>query len=828
MNAGAWRDWILRSSEMASYQCVRRANETPANEHLFVTQDSRELVHAASSLKAFIALQGSWHNGHDFIEEAYANGARYFIIESGTNTPDWEDADVLWCPNTLEAWQSLAQHWRQTCDASILAITGSNGKTTVKEWLLQFFSAESDVFGSPRSYNSQVGVPLALGELRPHHKLGVFEAGISEPGEMQNLQSCLLPEFGVLTHIGDAHLENFDTQNDLMVEKLTLFQSCQWVAMPHGLEAARVHLEQSGITVYSWGEEPDATLRVQSRPHANGRNIEAHWQGKTHAWNLGISGEIAFRNAMTAALTGLLLDRSAEDIAEGLTQFNDLDHRMQRIRKSDGRWILSDAYTNDWDALQLALMDLGRIPDNASKAAIIGPISGMRAGDEQRLIPLTENAKIDVVWLVGSTWGEIKPSANWRHFDTIEKALETLHSKPGSFADFHVLVKGPRAGRYNRITDLLSEQGNATNLVLDLEAYTHNLRLIREYTRSHCASKTDVLAVIKASGYGTNAAAMARVLQFHRVPLVAVACAEEGIELRKHGISMRILVLNPTSVTLAALIAHRLEPTIHNIDQFNDLVQSLESNDIASSWPIHLKVDSGMHRLGFAPEDCATMLEIVQHPRVQVESVFSHLAGAEDPRLDERTKNQLRKFNEALGVLREVRPQLKSHILNTSGLIRFPEEAGDYVRVGIGLLGVQPTPSAPLPLEPVVRFLTSISSLHKIPANEGVGYGLEDASDHERILATLPVGYADGFPRNLSNGKGSVIIHGQKARVVGKVCMDMVMVDVTHLSPLNIGTPVEIFGKTQRIESFAKDAETIPYEILTRIPHRVIRTQSGN
>jgi alanine racemase len=494
---------------------------------------------------------------------------------------------------------------------------------------------------------------------------------------------------------------------------------------------------------------------------------------------------------------------------------------MQRIRKGDGMWVLSDAYTNDWDALGLALSDLKRIPGNGKKGAIIGPVPGMNDEGSKRLNALIAANGIDTVWAIGDAWAS-DGTQPWRQLHSAEAALDALNDEDNPFDGHHVLVKGPRAERFERLTDALVQQGHTTRLVLDLEALTHNLQQLRRYIRTECPSGTDLIGVIKASGYGTHAAAIARVLEFHRVPMVAVACTEEGVELRAHGITSRILVLNPTPDTFPALLQHRLEPTVHSEEQFEALIRELGQHD--SPWPIHLKVDTGMHRLGFAPDDTA-LPRIAAHPKVEVKTVFSHLASADRPDQDEATRRQSEAFERAVTALRTVSPTIKTHLLNSSGLMRFPDAAGDYVRVGIALLGV--VPASEMDLKPVVHFETAIASLHRIPPNEGVGYGLEDAATHERILATLPVGYADGYPRSLSNGKGHVVVRGHRVAIVGKVCMDMAMVDVTSVPDVHIGDSVELFGRQLPIKEVAAAAGTIAYEILSRIPMRVLREQRG-
>jgi alanine racemase len=395
------------------------------------------------------------------------------------------------------------------------------------------------------------------------------------------------------------------------------------------------------------------------------------------------------------------------------------------------------------------------------------------------------------------------------------------------FQGKNTLLKGARAEQFERLIPTMMHRSHAARLELNLTALAHNLRQIRTFVREQAQPATDLIAVIKASGYGTNGPAIARQLKFHGVSVLAVACTEEGVELRQHGVVSRVMILNPEPSTFASLIQHRLEPCIHSLQQHGGFIEALGQCGMRKPWPIHLKVDTGMHRLGFGYEETANLSALVSDSRTEVKTIFSHLASADRPEQDEATRMQIHRFEKIAHTLQQIQPRIKTHLLNSAGLLRFPEHSGDYVRVGIALFGVQINGTEPLELQPVVRFHTVISSLHDIPAGEGVGYGLEDASNRPRRVATLPLGYADGFPRNLSNGQGKVMIHQTDAPVVGKVCMDMVMVDVTNIPLAQEGDEVEVFGSEQSIEAFAADAGTIPYEILTRIPSRVQREQRG-
>ena len=827
MTVRDWKNWLNDRPQQDQFNLIQTRKNADHESRLRATQDSRQLPLTAAHETLFIAIRGVWHDGHDYLAAAHGMGARYFLVQSETPLPSLPDSDVLVAANPMHAWQDFARHWRTVCDVPTVGITGSNGKTTVKEWLMQLFAKDHHACGNPRSFNSQIGVPLALGDLLPDHDIAFIEAGISEPEEMQRHWHVIRPTHGILTHIGNAHLQNFENVAALTQEKISLFQGCQWVVMPGQLDLAKQLLTAQNIAVKTWGEAPDNTLRVKSHVQDHGRSVSIAWNGIESIWRLPFSGEVGYRNAMTAALFALEWGLSEDHVRESLLHFQDLDHRMQRLQKADGSWLISDAYTNDWDALQLAVQDLGRLPGPFKPAAIIGEIPGMDAEGTEQLVSFIRSHGMDPVWLIGPAFDGLGDAPE-KTLRTVEEALELLATNPLSFQGKNTLIKGARAAQFERLIPTLMHRSHAVRLELNLPALGHNLRRIRTYVREFANPSTDLIAVIKASGYGTNGPAIARLLKFHGVTLLAVACTEEGVELRQHGIVSRIMVLNPEPSTFASLLQYRLEPCIHSLQQFEGFSDGWQQSGATKAWPIHLKIDTGMHRLGFGDTDLSTLAEIINRPSAEVKTVFSHLASADRPEQDAATEKQINRFEKVVFALRQVQPNIKSHLLNSAGLVRFPQHSGDYVRIGIALFGVEPSHAESLELEPVVRFHTVISSLHDIPAGEGVGYGLEDAANHSRRIATLPLGYADGFPRNLSNGQGKVVLHGKQARVVGKVCMDMVMVDVTAIPSARAGDEVEVFGTQHRIEDFAADAGTIPYEILTRIPSRVQREQRGD
>ena len=832
-------------------QHAHRWDASPHAGPLALCFDTRTLTSGTvdPTPQVFIALRGPWRDGHDHVRDAWESGVRHFILAHDPGADVLPQSDVMCFEDPLTGLQDLVGAWRRACATPLIAITGSNGKTVVKEWLTTLLGEEQPLHSSPRSYNSQLGVAATLWGLAPEHRTGVIEAGISAPGEMERLAGCIDPDAGVLTHLGEAHLAAFDGPGALLQAKLALFPSprCQWVVVPEGLSEAVAALRSAGKQVITWGSGVEADLRVldqqvvAAQDGGQQRWVHVAWRGGEAVWwSLPFADETGMRNALTAATTALAWGLDMEQVRVRLGGLRAVDLRMQRLLRPDGCWVLSDAYTNDWPALELALHDLLQLPGSRGKAAIIGEVPGMQDLAIERLAAWLGQRPLAGVWLVGEGWKpmarRLPADAPVRWFDTQEDALAALEQQP--FSGWDVLVKGPRAGAFERFVQALTRRGHSAVLEIDLEAVVTNYRLIRDHVRKSCGRPVGMVAVVKAAGYGTNGPATARALERQGVELLAVSCTEEGIELREAGIRARVLVFNPDPSTFPALIGHGLEPELHDLQQAAAFEHHLARLGTPTPYPVHLQVETGMNRLGFLADDLEQLLSHWNEkhaPWLRVESVFSHLASAEDPDADAFTLRQIDRFHQAVSAIRSSLPSgehpLRQHILNSSGTRRFAAHAGDWVRVGIALYGIGDSTSSEehLGLQPALRFRTVISAIRTVPAGEGIGYGSTDAASHDRRIATLPVGYADGYPRHLSNGAGWVDIHGHEARVVGRVCMDMTLVDVTSLPPqlAQPGIEVVLFGETPRLEDVARAAGTIPYEIITRIPPRVHREQRG-
>lgn len=824
MTVGDWRRWAAGAGAL-------RADGPAGGSVEVLALDSRAVGRGevAGEEAVFFAVRGVWHDGHDFVGAAFDGGVRRFVVEEDAGM---SGCDVVVVADAVAALQGLAEAHRRAVGVPVVAVTGSNGKTVVKEWAAALL-ARRRVYRSPRSFNSQVGVPLSVWGLAPEHELGVIEVGISEPGEMAALRECSGPKWGVLTHLGEAHAANFASREELVAEKLSLFSGCDWVALPGDCQEGLDGLKVRGIRARTWG--PEGELRVLRRwEQGDAKEVEVAFDGEQAKWQLPAPGELAFRNAMTAALCALCLGGRLDEIGSTLPHLPEVDLRMQRLSGPGGTWVISDAYANDWGALSFAIRDLERLPTAHPKGLILGDLPGAMH-DAGRLAALLDGTNVTRIWLVGTGWSHaVGCPKEWRCFASPEAAIaEFARSAESPFHGHDVLVKGPRAAAFEAFIPLLCRKGHATSLVVDLDAVAANVNAFRRHIRSTKAAvatdhPTRLIAVVKASGYGANGPALARALEQLGMSHLAVACTEEGVELRRHGIALPIVVLNPDPSTFDALIAHRLEAEIIGPAHCAAFVAALPAH---AGWPVHIKLDTGMHRVGFTQDELPQLAQLLQQPDcpLRAETVLSHLASGDDPAGDSLTLRQFRRFHSGANLLRNATRRqdhpLGRHILNSAGIARFPEQALEYARLGIGLFGVGE--SGPLALQPALTFETTISQIRTVPAGEGVGYGATDARPHPRRIAVLPVGYADGYPRHLSNGKGHVAIGDRLAPVVGRVCMDMTLVDVTGIPGVSEGDDVVLFGQHPTLESVAAAAETIPYELIARIPSRVARIHRG-
>lgn len=785
--------------------------------------DSRKLTTARGTM--FVAIAGKHHDGHDHINELYNRGVRSFLVSRPVYLPG--PGNLLLTRDSLKALQNLASSHRSGFEGEVIAITGSNGKTVVKEWLFQVLAAKMSLTRSPRSYNSQLGVALSLLQLEAYHEKAIIEAGISQKGEMSALESMIRPEIGIFTAQGPAHDENFSSREEKLQEKLLLFKGAKVIIYPSDDELLSSLVEQSlppEVMRFSWGKKGSGMIVHQREVHEEKTIARVEYQGEECSIDIPFLDNASVMNALTTAATLLYLGMDRKEVSAGISNLQAIEMRLQLKEGLNGCSIINDSYSSDLMSLEVALDFLAQQDARRKRVVILSDIlqSGMPDEELYENVSTLCRAK-GVSRLIG-----IGPaiSAHQELFkgetDFYPSTREFLDDFPlSSFRDNIILFKGARTFGFERIVGRLQRKAHETVLRINLNALAHNLK----YYQSLLSPGTRTMAMIKAFAYGSGTAEIASLLQFHQVDYLAVAYVDEGYELRNAGIEVPVMVMNPDSESLVPAIRRGLEPEIYGMGILEDLLFSINRYaDIPSTVRIHIKIDSGMHRLGFLPSQVDALAEkLSKKNNVKVVSVFTHLAASEDPEEDAFTEQQVQTFLDCTRVLEEKLgyPLLK-HVLNSAGIRRFPQYHLDMVRLGIGLYGVSADEREQAFLQNVSTLRTIVSQIKEIRAGDSVGYNRGWKAQKDSRIAVIPVGYADGYDMRFGNGTGEVIIRDKAYPVVGKVCMDMCMVDVSG-SDVEEGDEAVVFGEGISVKELAGRIGTIPYEILTGISSRVKR-----
>jgi len=781
--------------------------------------DSRRIIAPEATL--FFALEGQ-RDGHDFLDEAYLAGVRHFVVKKGHAHPDLKNSLVLEVANPLKALQRIAQYQRQSITYPLLGITGSNGKTVVKEWLFHLLQGKMKLGRSPKSYNSQIGLPLSVWQLEADNDLGIIEAGVSKSGEMQQLEEILQPDYGLLTNLGAAHDDGFKDREQKLLEKLSLFSHCQFLVYPSQSSTFEnlIHkwAKAEKVQLLSWGNAPKSATHIESEETESG-SLLRYASGQLQ---IPFKDKASIENASACVAFLLAIGLHPKDFSESFASLPNIDMRLQLLNGQFQSRILNDAYSADISSLEIALEFQKKQAGNRKKTLIL---SSLQASTKQvdkkwpELKSLLKAYQVEQGFFVGKDYFDFQPDLGVpsRFFESTEQLLSQID--PRMFQENMVLIKGRRNFAFEKVVRLLEAQVHETVLEIDLNALEQNFL----YFKNKVAPGTGIMGMVKAQGYGSGSIEIARQLQASGANYLAVAYTDEGIELRRNGISLPIMIMNARRDSLSECLDFQLEPVVYDFDFLRFLQETLDQTGIPQA-RIHLEFDTGMHRLGFSEAQCAEILESIrQDERIRVASVFSHLAAADEAEHDLYTQDQLDSFTR---IQKQIRAALKTrplfHILNTAGIERFGQQAFDMVRPGIGLYGIESTKNTRDHLEPVATLKARISQIRELNAGETVGYSRKGKLEKDCRIAVLSIGYADGFRRSLSNGKGFVWIHGTLAPVIGNVCMDMVMVDVSEVA-CEEGDAVEIFGKNLPIEKIAEAADTIPYEIITGISSRVNR-----
>jgi alanine racemase len=775
--------------------------------------DSRSILRPGQTL--FFALAGERHDGHDYIRELYHAGVRAFVIrERREEFENLAGAAFVVVPDVTRALQDLATRHRERSTARVVAITGSNGKTIVKEWIHQMAPPAWRLYRGPRSYNSRVGVPLSLLGIDEGDRIAVIEAGISRPGEMQRLAEMIAPWVGIFTCIGDAHDENFSSREEKLAEKALLFRSCNVIIGRAGETLDRVVGRCPGARRFAWGEGEEAEVRVL---RWQGREVEIEYLGRRARLALPFADDASRENALNAACFLLLEGMPLDEVTERAGKLTPVAARMEIKEGVNGCTLVNDYYNSDPAAFRLALRSLAFQERGKERVVILTDFD--ETGREPRELyreagEATRQAGVTRVIGIGeeiSRHRDAFPDGS-RFHETTRQFIE--REKREGFRDQVILLKGARRFRLEYVAGFLQKQSRETLLEVDLDAMVYNLNYFRSLTPARVA------VMVKAFTYGSGAREVASLLQYHRVDYLMVAFVDEGIELRAAGITLPIAVMNPGRESLDEMIALDLEPEIYSLEFLDAFERALARHGV-KRFPVHVKLNTGMNRSGLDETEIPALLAFFDRPRAAFpRSVFSHLAGSDDPAHDDFTLLQAKRFEAASDRVRAAFDYpVWRHLLNSAGIERFPRYHFDMVRVGIGLHGIS---AVDAPLLPVSTLTTRVDATRMIAPGEAVGYNRQGRVDKPSLVATLPAGYADGIDRRLGNGRGEVLVRGKRAPFIGNICMDSCMIDATGTGAVP-GDEVEIFGKHVPVTEVAARAGTIPYEVLTGISRRVKR-----
>lgn len=785
----------------------------------FLYTDSRKFKSADKCL--FIAINGVNHNAHLYIEDLYKQGQRYFLIDNQHfDCNKYPAATFVRVKNSISALQSIAQYHRNLFEKPLIAITGSNGKTIVKEWLYQSLMRRYKVYKSPKSYNSQVGVPLSLLGLSNDAELAIIEAGISQVGEMDKLEKITKPQIGIFTTIGQAHSENFESIDEKVVEKLKLFSNCEKLIYCEDYKAIKNKISSlNKPRLFSWSRtNKKAFLFVDGFSICDTyTSLNCTVKNQRATYTLPFSDDASIENAIHLICCLYIFDYSKEDIQHCLYELRAVEMRLELKEAKSNSLLINDAYSSDLDSLKIALDFLQQQKGNAKTVAILSDLqeTGMKNAElYPKLMRLLDQYQVDKIVGIGPNFCSYHSLFNnCNTYKNTDQFIDHVDSE--ELSDSAILLKGARKFEFEKVAKLLEHKIHETVLEVDLNSISENYHLYKNLLDPN----TKVMVMVKAFSYGNGSYEIAHHLEYHKADYLAVAYVDEGVALRKKGIQLPIMVLNPDISQLSVMIKYCLEPEIYSFRQLKALQRELMKS-VQVDYPIHLKVETGMHRLGFDESQIDGLIEwLKSSPEMKVASIFSHLASSSLEGDVDFTKIQIAQFKDiVVKIENDIGYTFIKHILNSSGIINFPEAQFDMVRLGIGLYGI-----GHKQLQNCSALKSMISQIKNVSSGQSIGYDRAFMAEENIKIAIIPIGYADGLSRALSNGRGQVRIHGQKAPIIGNICMDMCMVDVNHIPDAKEGDEVVIWNSREDILSLANELGTIPYEVLTNISQRVKR-----
>ncbi|HNY44489.1 MAG TPA: bifunctional UDP-N-acetylmuramoyl-tripeptide:D-alanyl-D-alanine ligase/alanine racemase [Bacteroidales bacterium] len=786
-----------------------------------ITTDSRNVTNYKDVL--FFSIKGQNNNGHKFINELYQKGVRNFVICEDVDIEKFKEAAFLKVENSISALQKLAEYKRSLFKNPIISITGSNGKTIVKEWLYHILNPFYTISRSPKSYNSQIGVPISLWLINNNSDLAIIEAGISLPGEMQALEKIIKPEIAVINNIGKAHSANFKSTEQLYQEKAILLKNCKTTIVNKDDELLFDTVSKLNIpNTYTYSKNKNSDFFVKKIEKSSDNSLIAIiFKDKEYKIKIPFTDLGSIQNAITCfGIISIFDESKINQIIPRFESLHGIEMRLETIEGIQNSIIINDAYNSDINSLIIALDYLNQKKADKNTILIMSDILESGENEEvfyKQISQIIKETKLKHFIGIGNKLSKYKnlfPKDSSFYLDTNEFLEEiSLHT----FSNKAILLKGARSFKFEKIFNRLQYKNHSSAIEIDLNSMKHNLN----YFKSIIGSETKLMVMVKAFSYGSGYREVANFLQHNRVDYLAVAFADEGVELRNLGIYLPIMVMNPNVKGVHNMIEHKLEPEIYSLNILKEFINEIELTNI-EEFKIHIKFDTGMHRLGFMKNDIPKLCKLINScKKIKIASVFTHLSGSDSKDLDYFTQQQVKVFDENYSLIcKEIGYQPKRHILNSSGILRFPQYKYEMVRLGIGLYGLLPDICDEL--IPVAVFKSEISQIHKINADETVSYNRSGKVKRDSIIATVPIGYADGFDRRLGNGNWEFIVRGKKAKTIGNVCMDMCMIDITDIEA-NEGDEVIIFGSENSVIKMAEKLNTIPYEIITGISQRVKR-----
>lgn len=807
-----------------------------------IVLDSRKLNFPEQSV--FFALKGIRRDGHQFINELYEKGVRNFVVSDVSDDTLFPDANIIKVKDTVQALQLLAANHRNRFTIPVVGVTGSNGKTIVKEWLFQLLQPDYNIVRSPKSYNSQIGVPLSVWQMNDLHQLAIFEAGISQPDEMQNLQKIIQPAIGIFTNIGKAHGEGFLNIRQKINEKLKLFIHAEtiifcrdYLDINECLMTARAQMKKAdpdfdGLSTFSWSKNNlDADVQVKSIvKNTSFSHLTLEQKGVSFSFSIPFIDDASIENAVHCWMLMRYLGIDPSAIAHRMMDLNRVAMRLEMNDAINNSSLINDSYNSDLNSLAIALDFLDQQKQHAMKTLILSDILESGMTDEKLyrdVSQLVQSKGVDRLIGIGEAITKQQDlfSRNKNLSTSFYPSTEAfLHAfSADQFTNETILLKGARPFAFERIGKRLEQKAHETILEIDLNALLHNLSVYHGLLKP----QTKIMVMVKAFSYGSGSFEVANALQFHKADYLAVAYADEGVELRKAGITMPIMVMNPEQKSFDTIVQYHLEPELYSLRLLKQFIHtvSLSKDKINDAYPVHLEMETGMNRLGFNPDDLNELRNLLtENALLKVKTIFTHLAGSEDPSLDDYSRMQIHRFSMmSESVIKHLNYPVWRHVLNSAGISRFPDAQFEMVRLGIGLYGIDGTEKVQHLLKNVSTLKTTISQIKKISAGETVGYGRMGIAITDMTIATVGIGYADGLNRRLSCGVGKMVVRGKLAPITGNINMDMTMIDITNIPDAEEGDEVVVFGDALPVQQLAQWADTISYEVLSTISRRVKR-----